>query len=165
MAQTRGHLLKKGRDDVMANGAVILGSKQLVLYEYLEDKAFGYPTTIATDDVAGVIAAIIKVKLYSPWLPELDTVVYRLRESGLVEKFLHMHLPLEAITPRKKKNDLKPVDVTLLLTPLFFLCTGLTGTVLLFIGEIFRSRLFSACLLYTSPSPRDRQKSRMPSSA
>ena len=26
-------------------------------------------------------------------------------------------------------------------------------------------RLFSICLLYTSPSPRDRQKSRMPSSA
>ena len=25
--------------------------------------------------------------------------------------------------------------------------------------------LFAACLLYTSPSPRDRQKSRMPSSA
>ena len=25
--------------------------------------------------------------------------------------------------------------------------------------------LYSACLLYTSPSPRDRQKSRMPSSA
>ena len=26
-------------------------------------------------------------------------------------------------------------------------------------------RLVSSCLLYTSPSPRDRQKSRMPSSA
>ena len=26
-------------------------------------------------------------------------------------------------------------------------------------------RLLSSCLLYTSPSPRDRQKSRMPSSA
>ena len=26
-------------------------------------------------------------------------------------------------------------------------------------------RMFTACLLYTSPSPRDRQKSRMPSSA
>ena len=26
-------------------------------------------------------------------------------------------------------------------------------------------RLYSPCLLYTSPSPRDRQKSRMPSSA
>ena len=26
-------------------------------------------------------------------------------------------------------------------------------------------RLLNACLLYTSPSPRDRQKSRMPSSA
>ena len=27
------------------------------------------------------------------------------------------------------------------------------------------ARLYGACLLYTSPSPRDRQKSRMPSSA
>ena len=31
------------------------------------------------------------------------------------------------------------------------------------IGEIFRA--MGPCLLYTSPSPRDRQKSRMPSSA
>ena len=29
----------------------------------------------------------------------------------------------------------------------------------------FAERLGKACLLYTSPSPRDRQKSRMPSSA
>ena len=29
----------------------------------------------------------------------------------------------------------------------------------------FRSKEIDACLLYTSPSPRDRQKSRMPSSA
>ena len=28
-----------------------------------------------------------------------------------------------------------------------------------------KNRLFPVCLLYTSPSPRDRQKSRMPSSA
>ena len=29
----------------------------------------------------------------------------------------------------------------------------------------FNDRLYRGCLLYTSPSPRDRQKSRMPSSA
>ena len=29
----------------------------------------------------------------------------------------------------------------------------------------WRKDLFKVCLLYTSPSPRDRQKSRMPSSA
>ena len=28
-----------------------------------------------------------------------------------------------------------------------------------------RGELYNPCLLYTSPSPRDRQKSRMPSSA
>ena len=32
-------------------------------------------------------------------------------------------------------------------------------------GKTFKNRLIDTCLLYTSPSPRDRQKSRMPSSA
>ena len=32
-------------------------------------------------------------------------------------------------------------------------------------GEAGRGEAGSTCLLYTSPSPRDRQKSRMPSSA
>ena len=31
--------------------------------------------------------------------------------------------------------------------------------------QFFSSNLAKGCLLYTSPSPRDRQKSRMPSSA
>ena len=31
--------------------------------------------------------------------------------------------------------------------------------------KLGRSEALGACLLYTSPSPRDRQKSRMPSSA
>ena len=32
-------------------------------------------------------------------------------------------------------------------------------------GQRIVNSLFTLCLLYTSPSPRDRQKSRMPSSA
>ena len=32
-------------------------------------------------------------------------------------------------------------------------------------AEVFNATLSLGCLLYTSPSPRDRQKSRMPSSA
>ena len=32
-------------------------------------------------------------------------------------------------------------------------------------GEEYEGPLYAYCLLYTSPSPRDRQKSRMPSSA
>ena len=34
-----------------------------------------------------------------------------------------------------------------------------------YVGDIRHNYALSACLLYTSPSPRDRQKSRMPSSA
>ena len=33
------------------------------------------------------------------------------------------------------------------------------------LGAYFGYTLLTTCLLYTSPSPRDRQKSRMPSSA
>ena len=32
-------------------------------------------------------------------------------------------------------------------------------------GQKLAGEIFTICLLYTSPSPRDRQKSRMPSSA
>ena len=39
------------------------------------------------------------------------------------------------------------------------------GLALLLNKQIRGRGLFRACLLYTSPSPRDRQKSRMPSSA
>ena len=33
------------------------------------------------------------------------------------------------------------------------------------VSEIYLNQLFTPCLLYTSPSPRDRTRSRMPSSA
>ena len=77
-----------------------------------------------------------QVKLYSPWLPEVDSVMYRLRESGLIEKFLLLHLPIEAITKRKKQNELNPIDISLLMTPLFFLCTGLAFTAVVFAGRL-----------------------------
>ena len=34
-----------------------------------------------------------------------------------------------------------------------------------FYNRIRKHKMYASCLLYTSPSPRDRQKSRMPSSA
>ena len=39
-------------------------------------------------------------------------------------------------------------------------CTGKSGHI-----EVVEIEYDNSCLLYTSPSPRDRQKSRMPSSA
>ena len=60
--------------------------------------------------------------------------------------------------------------VTLIFVPLYFRGELLTVYQLLGhrFGDLVRrlaSTLFLICLLYTSPSPRDRQKSRMPSSA
>ena len=49
-------------------------------------------------------------------------------------------------------------------------CAGVTGEQLVKTNPLVTPKRFAdtvilACLLYTSPSPRDRQKSRMPSSA
>ena len=46
----------------------------------------------------------------------------------------------------------------------FFSYWDVTGVGNEKIGKVYRGISYS-CLLYTSPSPRDRQKSRMPSSA
>ena len=57
---------------------------------------------------------------------------------------------------------------------LFFSLAALADTVVLKDGTVLQGTFkggtaeavqFEVCLLYTSPSPRDRQKSRMPSSA
>ena len=45
------------------------------------------------------------------------------------------------------------------------LVTGYMGLDLPINDFVYNSFLYITCLLYTSPSPRDRQKSRMPSSA
>ena len=59
---------------------------------------------------------------------------------------------VSGITAKPKKGKALNATMTKLLTE------RLTG-------EIEDRRISDACLLYTSPSPRDRQKSRMPSSA
>ena len=57
------------------------------------------------------------------------------------------------IMKRKQKFDMNGKD-----EDIFFLSNG-------HISPVFYSVLSRSCLLYTSPSPRDRTRSRMPSSA
>ena len=64
---TRGRLLPKGKADVLAKGAILVAAPQLVYYEYLNNKEFGYPTTTWTDDNAAVILTRIKVRPFSDW--------------------------------------------------------------------------------------------------
>ena len=64
------------------------------------------------------------------------------------------------------------ITLTLTLSILAWLGSGIRDTAMLgycgaliFTAMLGNKRLLLLCLLYTSPSPRDRQKSRMPSSA
>ena len=67
----------------------------------------------------------------------------------------------EAVFGRPPKGYADEVPALLLKTD--FRGAYLGGSYLCAVNA--RGALFAACLLYTSPSPRDRQKSRMPSSA
>ena len=70
---------------------------------------------------------------------------------------------------KKKVRIGKPLATCIELTNLPSMSyEGLIDDDVKFIGStlnIEEENLISSCLLYTSPSPRDRQKSRMPSSA
>ena len=68
-----------------------------------------------------------------------------------------LKLPIDTIITSNHTTKIKNVSVDYLAS------TG-TQPVWNSKGEVIAS-LFYTCLLYTSPSPRDRQKSRMPSSA
>ena len=59
-----------------------------------------------------------------------------------------------------KKNNPSPIGTALKLSTELVAAVAV-GTI---IGFIF-DKTFGTCLLYTSPSPRDRTRSRMPSSA
>jgi len=61
-----------------------------------------------------------------------------------------------------------------LMTGRYCNCTGVWHTIMgrsllrrgeVTMGDVFRAGGYRTCLLYTSPSPRDRTRSRMPSSA
>ena len=65
----------------------------------------------------------------------------------------------EAIKVKKPAKKGKTGDLSLLLLTVVLV---MFGTVMIFSASYYKS---ISCLLYTSPSPRDRQKSRMPSSA
>src|SRR5665213_3993731 len=82
--------------------------------------------------------------------------------------------PLEVLglAPRHVRLNRRPANEKQVLGSIFFLTSELpSGTPGGRIEEGERQKrrglelLFATCLLYTSPSPRDRQKSRMPSSA
>ena len=56
-------------------------------------------------------------------------------------------------------NVIRPLSAALLL-----LCAGFSASALAH-NPMCECKAIDACLLYTSPSPRDRTRSRMPSSA
>ena len=80
-------------------------------------------------------------------------VVYVL--AGMVKGTIGIGLPTTAVSLMAQVTDARSA-VTLVVIPMFV--TNL--------WQVIRSgRVVWVCLLYTSPSPRDRTRSRMPSSA
>src|SRR5678809_874518 len=91
---------------------------------------------------------------------KVDMVVMRHSASG-APHFLAKHIPAAIINAGDGINE-HPTQALLDALSMIERKEKLEGLKVAIIGDIMHSRV---CLLYTSPSPRDRQKSRMPSSA
>ena len=94
----------------------------------------------------------------APWIALLDTVRRNFAEP---DRLLFLSVPFDNVPPPKEFGELQSIRWV----DWMDLSTEASQVRLLIrILNAIRERL-NTCLLYTSPSPRDRQKSRMPSSA
>ena len=85
-----------------------------------------------------------------------------LNQSVTLADLLLMFLYLEVLAMVRVFWNQQSISITL---PLLIAITALARFIILQGKEMDPTALVYDCLLYTSPSPRDRQKSRMPSSA
>ena len=81
--------------------------------------------------------------------------VVRVGNEGLMGEVIELHGDQSVIQVYEETSGVRPGEPVVR--------TGQTLSVQL--GPGLLTKIYDGCLLYTSPSPRDRQKSRMPSSA
>ena len=99
-------------------------------------------------------------------IPEIMLTIKELKEANLINemKLLHFHVGSQISDISVIKDALQEasqifVELSKLGAPMKYIDVG--GG----LGIDFDGTKTSSCLLYTSPSPRDKRQSRMPSSA
>ena len=109
---------------------------------------------------------LIPVKIGIYFQPIYEAIIY-----GLVTAITYSFWPLSSIENVNSSELFRNETEANYKLPRFVYLASISGCILFlialasyFTGSI-KLTLWTACLLYTSPSPRDRQKSRMPSSA
>ena len=113
--------------------------------------------------VLGLGALILSDILVTKYFPPDDVALWALVRSlvGIVGVFCVVGL--DQVLVRSPQSSKRLLSVLSIQIPLLATIAGIFIWQLGFIDSLLLGIFF--CLLYTSPSPRDRQKSRMPSSA
>ena len=119
---------------------------QTTLYGYLKTRIGVKFTAMVEDDVFSKSINIAKWNIYMTAIADCAFYVF---SYLIAEKNL-------------KENDCKEIYLNIIENEK---ANGLTDEIYQRAKQEFLNRYDKICLLYTSPSPRDRQKSRMPSSA
>ena len=149
------------RQDAFLSGKPLAGDNILIDdFTVEKDKLYGI------DDIKGTSKEIERLKFKIRRVADTDSTVLIYGETGTGKE-----LVAEAIHSTGKRKNKKFVSQNCAAIPPTLLESILFGTEKgSFTGAenrkgIIESAQGGTCLLYTSPSPRDRQKSRMPSSA
>ena len=103
---------------------------------------------------------------YRPFLVKEQKSMLVAFESQDPQQILNsMLISIESCVPGINLTKLATFDVDYIFTQVRSKSVGETSTILYACGECKEENEVKICLLYTSPSPRDFQVSRMPSSA
>ena len=117
-----------------------------------------------TSKLRGLLLQYFKARKVGNFDDVVSLLVADRVKSSLTESCLKYVLSVENNLPADNQQWLKPDRLSEIVDE-YNTYTAVSGTRASFVGQTPAAEGRHTCLLYTSPSPRDRQKSRMPSSA
>ena len=127
-------------------------SAQIPLYVWLPDAMEGPTPVSALIHAATMVTAGV-------YMIARSAVLYNIAETGAVVAWIGILTALFAAIIALKQNDIKRILAYSTVSQLGYMFVGVG------VGAYASGIFHLVCLLYTSPSPRDRTRSRMPSSA
>lgn len=126
---------------VLEDGDVYLATAENIMYTYLLQKSLGFPNLRISDDTLVNFYMCFRLTKYSPYTPDVNTLLTTYQESGLYKRFLNKPIPTIALpstgpTSQFESSDTLRMSMEMLWTPIVLLTAGYVVGLAVFLIEM-----------------------------